>query len=59
MLDILSGIKNEVEEIKKDVAIAVEIGILRSTARFIISRLIQIDPSRTEAYHTALKALGD
>jgi hypothetical protein len=58
MFDPLAGIKSEIEEIKADVLLAVQIAILREAAATTLSRLATLDPAKATAYRCAIQTIG-
>lgn len=59
MFDPLEAVKSEIGDIEKRVRLAVEIAILRQSARFMLFRLPMLDPARKDSYQAAITALGE
>lgn len=55
----LKAIKSEIEEIKRDVRVAVEIALVREAVRTGLSRLITLDPESGVSYQVALRSIGE
>jgi hypothetical protein len=53
------SIPAELDKLKDEIERSLEIKLIRTDAKFKLSRLLDLDPKNIGAYHTALSAIDE